>query len=79
MVFTKFGDRYRGPGGPDPTKTRQQRKEELQCMMHAEDGRDIILLLTHEARGIPMGTMLPAGSLMSQMIEDILQHEYHTT
>ncbi len=76
MVRTTPQGTYRGPFGPDPTKTRQQRESELTGLMQTADGPDIILLLYKEAKGIPMGTLAPIGTHGSEMVADILSHEY---
>lgn len=68
--------KYRGPGGPDPKKTRPEREAELRAMIATDGGSDIIVALAHEAMGVPLGTSLPIGMLLSQMIERILDHEY---
>ncbi|MCI0639540.1 MAG: hypothetical protein L0Y72_10390 [Gemmataceae bacterium] len=71
--------RYRGPG-PDPKKNRVPREAELMGMMSSADGRDIILALFQEARGIPFGTCVQVGTLMrGEMIPCILDKEYPTT
>ena len=37
---------YRGPGGADPEKSREQRERELFGMMESPDGPEIILFLS---------------------------------
>jgi hypothetical protein len=77
MVQLTADGRYRGAGGPEPKKPRAVREEELLWMMPTLDGRDIILALWKEAKGIPFGTCAPIGtSLRQEMIPDILAHEY---
>ena len=69
--------KYRGPGGPDSDKTRDQRKQELLDMMNSQDGCEIILSLWTESEGIPGGESAPVGtSVRAEMIHDILKHEY---
>jgi hypothetical protein len=78
MQLTPNG-RYRGPGGPDPKKSRAERETELLSMMHTQDGLEIILYLWKEAKGIPAGITPPGmiGTLVKQeMIPDLLAHEY---
>jgi len=69
--------KYRGPGGPDSDKTRDQRKQELHEMMNSQDGCEIILSLWQEFEGIPGGESAPVGTLVrAEMIPGILKHEY---
>ena len=68
---------YRGPGGADPEKSREQRERELFGMMESPDGPEIILFLWQEVEGIPAGECTPAGTTMrAEMIPGILKHEY---
>jgi hypothetical protein len=70
-------DKYRGPGGPDSDKTRDQRKQELLEMMNIQDGCEAILSLWQESEGIPGGESAPDGtSVRANMISAILKHEY---
>jgi hypothetical protein len=78
-VTILLGGNYRGPGGPDPGRTREQREAELGRMMRTGDGQDIILALAREAWDMPRGTYLPIGTRLTQMVEAILQHEYDGT
>lgn len=75
-VVIPLGGVYRGPGGPDPSKTREQREDELLRMIPTEPGRAVIGFLYHEAANIPHGRQLPIGMLYSRMVETVLQHEY---
>lgn len=71
--------KYRGPGGPDPKKTRTEREQELLRMAATHDGREIICSLWEEVKGIPPGVEPPGmvGTLVKhEMIPDILAHEY---
>jgi hypothetical protein len=70
---------YRGPGGPDPQKTRQEREQELRTIANTKDGKNIIYSLWLEARGVPPGEdpQDAIGTLLRQeMIPEILKHEY---
>ena len=69
--------KYRGPGGPDLDKTRDQRKQELLEMMNSQDGCEIILSLWQESEGNPGGESASVGtSVRAEMIPGILKHEY---
>ena len=77
MVSLRPDGTYRGPGGPDPKKTRGQRAQELDAMARTKNGREIILALWMEAKGMPFGTCPPVGtSVRQEMIPDVLAHEY---
>jgi len=79
MIRLRGDGTYRGPGGPDPKKSRVEREQELLGMADSEEGRDIICCLWKEAKGIPPGTE-PAGMIgtlvKQEMIPEILAHEY---
>jgi hypothetical protein len=69
--------KYRGPGGPDQKLTRVEREQQLHAMAGSQDGCGIILALWKEAKGIPLGTCPPVGTLVRQeMIPEILVYEY---
>ena len=69
--------KYRGPGGPNSDKTRDQRKQELLEMTNSQDGCEIILTLWQESEGIPGWESAPVGiSERAEMIPGILKHEY---
>jgi hypothetical protein len=76
MIRVKFGEKYTGPGCADPRLTRDQREAQLRSFMGTDDGRSVVHVLYHEAKGIPFGTMIPIGTLFSSMVEEILNHEY---
>jgi hypothetical protein len=46
-------------------------------MARTKNGREIILALWMEAKGMPFGTCPPVGtSVRQEMIPDVLAHEY---
>ncbi len=67
---------YRGPGGPDPKKTINERAAELHQMMQTSDGQDLIRHMGFQAMGIKLGQMGPIGSTLGQCIDAILKKEY---
>jgi hypothetical protein len=67
--------RYRGPGGADPTKTREQREQELRELLNSKDGCEIVLALYREAQG---GQAVDIGTPMTEMIPSILNKEYQS-
>ncbi len=79
MIHHRFGENYRGPGCADPKKTREERERELHQMTGTEDGREVIRILTHEAREVPLGALLWGSLVIRDMIRDILDHEYGKT
>jgi hypothetical protein len=68
--------RNRGPGGPDPGLTREQRRVQLRRMAGTDDGYDRVVDLAREARGLPPAETLPLAVMAGEMIEDILNREY---
>jgi hypothetical protein len=79
MIRLTPDGRYRGPGGPDPKKSRAERERELLQMMTTQDGAEVITYLWKEAKGIPAG-IDPPGTIgmgpRQEMIPDLLAHEY---
>jgi len=56
-----------------PTKTKEERKRELQEMGGTAEGLRELLRLYETAKGLPRGTLGPMGQLM---IQTIVAHEY---
>ena len=67
------GEEYRGPGGPDPRKSRAEREAELRAMTGTPAGRDVIGYFFLKYTGGLRGVVPPIGA---RMIETILAHEY---
>jgi hypothetical protein len=79
MIPIPLDGKYRGPGGPDPKKSRAEREKELLDMANSRDGSGIIICLWKEAKGIPLGvdTAETISTLVRhEMIPEILAHEY---
>jgi hypothetical protein len=79
MIRLRGDGTYRDPGGLDPKKSRSGREKELMQLADSQDGRDIIIALWKEAKGIQPGT-IPLGMIgalvKQEMIPDIPAHEY---
>ena len=54
-------------------QTREAREQELNDLLHTEDGRQVLQRLLHALKGIPEGTALPAGTML---VQDILAIEF---
>jgi hypothetical protein len=79
MIELTSDGKCRGPGGPDPKKSRSVREQELHTLARTAAGLEIIDCLWHEAKGIGPGVDPPdaIGTLVRQeMIPDILAYEY---
>jgi hypothetical protein len=67
------GDEYRGPGQPDPSKPREERRAELRVLARTAAGFDVVSYFFLKCTGGLEGLMPPIGA---SMIETILDHEY---
>ena len=79
MIRLTSDGKYRGPGGPDPKKSRVEREQELRALAQTADGLEIINYLWKEAKGVGAGISPPGAigaSVQQEMIPDILAHEY---
>lgn len=82
-VFSKEGTMthipgkvYDGPGKADPSKTRAERKAELQQLLQSPKGKDVVEYYFALYTGMFEGKCPPVGVLV---IETILNHEYPST
>ena len=59
-----------------PTKSREEREQELREMMKTPKGMGQMLELYMKAKKIPFGDTVPVGPLGSEMVTEILRIEY---
>lgn len=73
-----YRTRYTGPNGPDPNKTRDDRKAELLQLIGTVDGCETLRSLRHAAEGVPTRIEPSSwrGVKMERYIEAILEVEY---
>ena len=69
----RIGEPYRGPGAPDPKKTRHERQAELVSLLRSATGRDVVMYHFLLYTGGLSGLVPPIGA---RMLETILDREY---
>jgi hypothetical protein len=69
-------EEYRGPGQPDPAKTRAERARQLGELLKTPTGREVIEYYFGKYTGTRAAACPPAGLLM---IQTVLGHEYPST
>jgi hypothetical protein len=69
---------YIGPNGPDPSKTRDERKAELMQLIGTVDGCETLRNLRRAAEGVPKRVEPSSwrGVVMNRFVEAILKVEY---
>jgi hypothetical protein len=67
------GEERRGPGQPDPAKTRAERAGQLAELLKTAAGREVIVSCYGKYTGTREAACPPAGLLM---IQTVLGHEY---
>lgn len=69
---------YSGPNGPNPGKTREERRAELLQLIVSVEGCEIIRNLRHAAEGVPKRIEPSSwrGVRMERYIDAILNVEY---
>ena len=74
----EYPTRYTGPNGPDPSKSRDERKAELMQLIDSVDGCEILRNLRHAAEGVPKRVEPSSwrGVVMHRFVEAILNVEY---
>jgi hypothetical protein len=73
-----YSNRYSGPNGPNPGKTREERRAELLQLIVSVEGCEIIRNLRHAAEGVPKRIEPSSwrGVKMDRYIDAILRVEY---
>jgi hypothetical protein len=73
-----YPTRYTGPYGPNPDKTRDERRAELMQLIVSVEGCEIIRNLRHAAEGVPKRIEPTSwrGVKMDRYIDAILRVEY---
>ena len=74
----EYPTRYTGPHGPDPTKSRDERKAELMRLIETVEGCETLRNLRYAAEGVPRRIEPRAwrGVPISTFVEAILRVEY---
>jgi hypothetical protein len=75
-IRIEFGKPYRGFGAADPSKTRDEREEELHYFMGQSFGLDLLAVLASQGSSHPLFQPPPVGTTGSHLIGQILKHEY---
>jgi hypothetical protein len=74
----EYRTRYTGPNGPDPSKSRDERKAELTQLIGSVEGCEILRNLRHAAEGVPKRIEPSSwrGVVMDRYVDAILSVEY---